>query len=155
MAFMNKILNCLFYSKSSNFQSFADIKFMSGGSVLTLWWLYDDDGVINDDDVDGDAVNNDNGDAFVDDDWWWWCWCMGDRYKASPLSSLGVSQAPHHLLFSLLEETLDENYLRMTPSVFFDRLFNSEFGTNVHCDPPLIKHYFFSLKVIFPLSQAW
>ena len=29
---------------------------MSGGSVLTLWWLYDDVVVINDDDVDGDAV---------------------------------------------------------------------------------------------------
>ena len=38
---------------------------MSGGSVLTLWWLYDDVVVINDDDVDGDAVNNDNGDAGV------------------------------------------------------------------------------------------
>ena len=97
--FRTRFLNCFLYKKVQIFfvillhHSFADIKFMIGGGVLTLWWLYDDDVVINDDDVDGDAVNNDKGDAFVDDDWWWWCWCMGDRYKASPLSSLGVSQA--------------------------------------------------------------
>ena len=137
---------------------------MIGGGVLTLWWLNDDDVIINDDDVDGflsddvdGAVDNDNGNVIVNDDWWWWCWCTGDRYKASPLSSLGVSQAPITYFF-LFSNKLLMKIIWEWPPLFsligFSIGCNFEFDIKVHCDLPFIKHSFF-LKLIFLLSQAW
>ena len=104
---------------------------------------------LNDDDDDDDVV--------VNDDWWWWCWCMGDRYKASPLSSLGVSQAlvTYFFLFSnkLLVKIIWE-WPPLFSLIGFSIGCNFEFDVKVHCDLPFIKHSFF-LKLIFLLSQAW